>query len=123
MIYVYSDNNGNQLYERAKGMDATKNTDGETSTSITNQGKIYVEGGTGMMVTNAGDPNASGVEVLNENEITVINSGYGMSLGSGDASNVKMTNTGTIHVSGEHATGITQSDANNGVLKFFSHPT
>ena len=120
IIYVHSNNNGIETnYEAAKGMAADASSG--TKTSITNSGTIYVEGGTGMLVTSnpkqASAPSSEkGSVITNEGTIHVINSGFGMSLGGNNASGVKMTNNGTIIASGKNAYGITASDATNGTV-------
>lgn len=120
VIYVHSDNNGEETnYEAAKGMAADASTG--TKTSITNSGTIYVEGGTGMLATSNPKPASAlssekGSVITNEGTIHVINSGFGMSLGGNDASGVKMTNKGTIIASGKNAYGITASDATDGTV-------
>lgn len=113
VIYVHSDNNGEETnYEAAKGMVADASTG--DATTIINKGTIYVEGGTGMLATsNAKDCKS---EITNEGTIHVINSGFGMSLGGNNASGVEMTNTGTIIASGKNAYGITASDATDGTV-------
>lgn len=120
VIYVHSDNNGEETnYEAAKGMAADASTG--TKTSITNSGTIYVEGGTGMLATSNPKPASAlssekGSVITNEGTIHVINSGFGMSLGGNDASGVEMTNKGTIIASGKNAYGITASDATDGTV-------
>lgn len=120
VIYVHSDNNGKEdNYEAAKGMAADASTG--TKTSITNSGTIYVEGGTGMLATSNPKPASAlssekGSVITNEGTIHVINSGFGMSLGGNDASDVEMTNKGTIIASGKNAYGITASDATDGTV-------
>lgn len=120
IIYVHSNNNGIETnYEAAKGMAADASSG--TKTSITNSGTIYVEGGTGMLVTSnpkqASAPSSEKGSVLtNEGTIHVINSGFGMSLGGNNASGVEMTNKGTIIASGKNAYGITASDATDGTV-------
>lgn len=111
VIYVHSDNNGEETnYEAAKGMVADASTG--DATTIINKGTIYVEGGTGMLATSNAKDRKS--EITNEGTIHVINSGFGMSLGGNNASGVEMTNTGTIIASGKNAYGITASDATDG---------
>ena len=111
VIYVHSDNNGEETnYEAAKGMVADASTG--DATTIINKGTIYVEGGTGMLATSNAKDRKS--EITNEGTIHVINSGFGMSLGGKDASGVEMTNEGTIIASGKNAYGITASDATDG---------
>lgn len=111
VIYVHSDNNGEETnYEAAKGMVADASTG--DATTIINKGTIYVEGGTGMLATSNAKDRKS--EITNEGTIHVINSGFGMSLGGKDASGVEMTNKGTIIASGKNAYGITASDATDG---------
>lgn len=113
VIYVHSDNNGEETnYEAAKGMVADASTG--DATTIINKGTIYVEGGTGMLATSNAKDRKS--EITNEGTIHVINSGFGMSLGGNNASGVKMTNTGTIIASGKNAYGITASDATDGTV-------
>lgn len=113
VIYVHSDNNGEETnYEAAKGMVADASTG--VATTIINKGTIYVEGGTGMLATSNAKDRKS--EITNEGTIHVINSGFGMSLGGNDASGVEMTNKGTIIASGKNAYGITASDAKNGAV-------
>lgn len=113
VIYVHSDNNGEETnYEAAKGMVADASTG--DATTIINKGTIYVEGGTGMLATSNAKDRKS--EITNEGTIHVINSGFGMSLGGNDASGVKMTNKGTIIASGKNAYGITASDAKDGTV-------
>lgn len=120
IIYVHSNNNGIETnYEAAKGMAADASTG--TKTSITNSGTIYVEGGTGMLATSNPKPASAlssekGSVITNEGTIHVINSGFGMSLGSNNASGVEMTNKGTIIASGKNAYGITASDATDGTV-------
>lgn len=120
VIYVHSDNNGKEdNYEAAKGMAADASTG--TKTSITNSGTIYVEGGTGMLATSNPKPanalsSEKGSVITNEGTIHVINSGFGMSLGSNNASGLEMTNKGTIIASGKNAYGITASDARDGTV-------
>lgn len=113
VIYVHSDNNGEETnYEAVKGMVADASTG--DATTIINKGTIYVEGGTGMLATsNAKDRKC---EITNEGTIHVVNSGFGMSLGGKDASGVEMTNKGTIIASGKNAYGITASDATDGTV-------
>lgn len=111
VIYVHSDNNGEETnYEAAKGMVADASTG--DATTIINKGTIYVEGGTGMLATSNAKDRKS--EITNEGTIHVVNSGFGMSLGGKDASGVEMTNKGTIIASGKNAYGITASDATDG---------
>lgn len=111
VIYVHSDNNGEETnYEAAKGMVADASTG--DATTIINKGTIYVEGGTGMLATSNAKDRKS--EITNEGTIHVINSGFGMSLGGNNASGVEMTNKGTIIASGKNAYGITASDATDG---------
>lgn len=111
VIYVHSDNNGEETnYEAAKGMVADASTG--DATTIINNGTIYVEGGTGMLATSNAKDRKS--EITNEGTIHVINSGFGMSLGGNNASGVEMTNEGTIIASGKNAYGITASDATDG---------
>ena len=113
VIYVHSDNNGEETnYEAAKGMVADASTG--DATTIINKGTIYVEGGTGMLATSNAKDRKS--EITNEGTIHVINSGFGMSLGGNNASGVEMTNTGTIIASGKNAYGITASDATDGAV-------
>lgn len=113
VIYVHSDNNGEETnYEAAKGMVADASTG--DATTIINKGTIYVEGGTGMLATSNAKDRKS--EITNEGTIHVINSGFGMSLGGNDASGVEMTNKGTIIASGKNAYGITASDAKDGTV-------
>ena len=113
VIYVHSDNNGEETnYEAAKGMVADASTG--DATTIINKGTIYVEGGTGMLATSNAKDRKS--EITNEGTIHVINSGFGMSLGSNNASGVEMTNKGTIIASGKNAYGITASDATDGTV-------
>lgn len=113
VIYVHSDNNGEETnYEAAKGMVADASTG--DATTIINKGTIYVEGGTGMLATSNAKDRKS--EITNEGTIHVINSGFGMSLGGNDASGVEMTNNGTIIASGKNAYGITASDAKDGTV-------
>lgn len=113
VIYVHSDNNGEETnYEAAKGM-VTDASTGD-ATTIINKGTIYVEGGTGMLATSNAKDRKS--EITNEGTIHVVNSGFGMSLGGKDASGVEMTNQGTIIASGENAYGITASDATDGTV-------
>ena len=113
VIYVHSDNNGEETnYEAAKGMVADASTG--DATTIINKGTIYVEGGTGMLATSNAKDRKS--EITNEGTIHVINSGFGMSLGGNDASGVEMTNKGTIIASGKNAYGITASDATDGTV-------
>ena len=113
VIYVHSDNNGEETnYEAAKGMVADASTG--DATTIINKGTIYVEGGTGMLATSNAKDRKS--EITNEGTIHVINSGFGMSLGGKDASGVEMTNKGTIIASGKNAYGITASDAKDGTV-------
>ena len=113
VIYVHSDNNGEETnYEAAKGMVADASTG--DATTIINKGTIYVEGGTGMLATSNAKDRKS--EITNEGTIHVINSGFGMSLGGNDASGVEMTNEGTIIASGKNAYGITASDAKDGTV-------
>lgn len=113
VIYVHSDNNGEETnYEAAKGMVADASTG--DATTIINKGTIYVEGGTGMLATSNAKDRKS--EITNEGTIHVINSGFGMSLGSNNASGVEMTNKGTIIASGKNAYGITASDAKDGTV-------
>lgn len=113
VIYVHSDNNGEETnYEAAKGMVADASTG--DATTIINKGTIYVEGGTGMLATSNAKDRKS--EITNEGTIHVINSGFGMSLGGNNASGVEMTNTGTIIASGKNAYGITASDATDGTV-------
>ena len=113
VIYVHSDNNGEETnYEAAKGMVADASTG--DATTIINKGTIYVEGGTGMLATSNAKDRKS--EITNEGTIHVINSGFGMSLGGKDASGVEMTNKGTIIASGKNAYGITASDATDGTV-------
>lgn len=120
VIYVHSDNNGEETnYEAAKGMAADASTG--TKTSITNSGTIYVEGGTGMLATSnpkqaSSLPSEKSSVITNEGTIHVINSGFGMSLGGNNASGVEMTNKGTIIASGKNAYGITASDAKDGTV-------
>lgn len=111
VIYVHSDNNGEETnYEAAKGMVADASTG--DATTIINKGTIYVEGGTGMLATSNAKDRKS--EITNEGTIHVVNSGFGMSLGGNNASGVEMTNKGTIIASGKNAYGITASDATDG---------
>ena len=111
VIYVHSDNNGEETnYEAAKGMVADASTG--DATTIINKGTMYVEGGTGMLATSNAKDRKS--EITNEGTIHVINSGFGMSLGGNNASGVEMTNKGTIIASGKNAYGITASDATDG---------
>lgn len=111
VIYVHSDNNGEETnYEAAKGMVADASTG--DATTIINKGTIYVEGGTGMLATSNAKDRKS--KITNEGTIHVINSGFGMSLGGNNASGVEMTNKGTIIASGKNAYGITASDATDG---------
>lgn len=111
VIYVHSDNNGEETnYEAAKGMVADASTG--DATTIINKGTIYVKGGTGMLATSNAKDRKS--EITNEGTIHVVNSGFGMSLGGKDASGVEMTNKGTIIASGKNAYGITASDATDG---------
>lgn len=113
VIYVHSDNNGEETnYEAAKGMVADASTG--DATTIINNGTIYVEGGTGMLATSNAKDRKS--EITNEGTIHVINSGFGMSLGGNNASGVEMTNEGTIIASGKNAYGITASDAKDGTV-------
>lgn len=113
VIYVHSDNNGEETnYEAAKGMVADASTG--DATTIINKGTIYVEGGTGMLATSNAKDRKS--EITNEGTIHVINSGFGMSLGGNNASGVEMTNKGTIIASGKNAYGITASDAKGGTV-------
>ena len=113
VIYVHSDNNGEETnYEAAKGMVADASTG--DATTIINKGTIYVEGGTGMLATSNAKDRKS--EITNEGTIHVINSGFGMSLGGNNASGVEMTNQGTIIASGKNAYGITASDATDGTV-------
>lgn len=113
VIYVHSDNNGEETnYEAAKGMVADASTG--DATTIINKGTIYVEGGTGMLATSNAKDRKS--EITNEGTIHVINSGFGMSLGGKDACGVEMTNKGTIIASGKNAYGITASDATDGTV-------
>lgn len=113
VIYVHSDNNGEETnYEAAKGM-VTDASTGD-ATTIINKGTIYVEGGTGMLATSNAKDRKS--EITNEGTIHVVNSGFGMSLGGKDASGVEMTNQGTIIASGKNAYGITASDATDGTV-------
>ena len=113
VIYVHSDNNGEETnYEAAKGMVADASTG--DATTIINKGTIYVEGGTGMLATSNAKDRKS--EITNEGTIHVVNSGFGMSLGGNDASGVEMTNKGTIIASGKNAYGITASDAKDGTV-------
>lgn len=113
VIYVHSDNNGEETnYEAAKGMVADASTG--DATTIINKGTIYVEGGTGMLATSNAKDRKS--EITNEGTIHVINSGFGMSLGGNNASGVEMTNKGTIIASGKNAYGITASDATDGTV-------
>ena len=113
VIYVHSDNNGEETnYEAAKGMVADASTG--DATTIINKGTIYVEGGTGMLATSNAKDRKS--EITNEGTIHVVNSGFGMSLGGKDASGVEMTNKGTIIASGKNAYGITASDAKDGTV-------
>ena len=113
VIYVHSDNNGEETnYEAAKGMVADASTG--DATTIINKGTIYVEGGTGMLATSNAKDRKS--EITNEGTIHVISSGFGMSLGGNDASGVEMTNEGTIIASGKNAYGITASDAKDGTV-------
>lgn len=113
VIYVHSDNNGEETnYEAAKGMVADASTG--DATTIINKGTIYVEGGTGMLATSNAKDRKS--EITNEGTIHVVNSGFGMSLGGKDASGVEMTNQGTIIASGKNAYGITASDATDGTV-------
>lgn len=113
VIYVHSDNNGEETnYEAAKGMVADASTG--DATTIINKGTIYVEGGTGMLATSNAKDRKS--EITNEGTIHVVNSGFGMSLGGKDASGVEMTNKGTIIASGKNAYGITASDATDGTV-------
>lgn len=113
VIYVHSDNNGEETnYEAAKGMVADASTG--DATTIINKGTIYVEGGTGMLATSNAKERKS--EITNEGTIHVVNSGFGMSLGGKDASGVEMTNKGTIIASGKNAYGITASDATDGTV-------
>lgn len=113
VIYVHSDNNGEETnYEAAKGMVADASTG--DATTIINKGTIYVEGGTGMLATSNAKDRKS--EITNEGTIHVINSGFGMSLGGNNASGVEMTNKGTIIASGKNAYGITASDATDGAV-------
>lgn len=113
VIYVHSDNNGEETnYEAAKGMVADTSTG--DATTIINKGTIYVEGGTGMLATSNAKDRKS--EITNEGTIHVISSGFGMSLGGNDASGVEMTNEGTIIASGKNAYGITASDAKDGTV-------
>lgn len=118
VIYVHSDNNGEETnYEAAKGMVADASTG--DATTIVNKGTIYVKGGTGMLATSNPKPASAlssekGSVITNEGTIHVINSGFGMSLGGNDASGVEMTNKGTIIASGKNAYGITASDATDG---------
>lgn len=113
VIYVHSDNNGEETnYEAAKGMVADASTG--DATTIINKGTIYVEGGTGMLATSNAKDRKS--EITNEGTIHVINSGFGMSLGGNNASGVEMTNQGTIIASGKNAYGITASDAKDGAV-------
>ena len=113
VIYVHSDNNGEETnYEAAKGMVADASTG--DATTIINKGTIYVEGGTGMLATSNAKDRKS--EITNEGTIHVVNSGFGMSLGGKDASGVEMTNNGTIIASGKNAYGITASDAKDGTV-------
>lgn len=113
VIYVHSDNNGEETnYEAAKGMVADASTG--DATTIINKGTIYVEGGTGMLATSNAKDRKS--EITNEGTIHVINSGFGMSLGGNNASGVEMTNEGTIIASGKNAYGITASDATDGTV-------
>lgn len=113
VIYVHSDNNGEETnYEAAKGMVADASTG--DATTIINKGTIYVEGGTGMLATSNAKDRKS--EITNEGTIHVINSGFGMSFGGNDASGVEMTNKGTIIASGKNAYGITASDAKDGTV-------
>lgn len=113
VIYVHSDNNGEETnYEAAKGMVADASTG--DATTIVNKGTIYVKGGTGMLATSNAKDRKS--EITNEGTIHVINSGFGMSLGGKDASGVEMTNKGTIIASGKNAYGITASDAKDGTV-------
>lgn len=113
VIYVHSDNNGEETnYEAAKGMVADASTG--DATTIINKGTIYVKGGTGMLATSNAKDRKS--EITNEGTIHVINSGFGMSLGGKDASGVEMTNMGTIIASGKNAYGITASDATDGTV-------
>lgn len=118
VIYVHSDNNGEETnYEAAKGMVADASTG--DATTIINKGTIYVEGGTGMLATSnpkqaSALSSEKGSVITNEGTIHVINSGFGMSLGGNNASGVEMTNKGTIIASGKNAYGITASDATDG---------
>lgn len=113
VIYVHTDNNGEETnYEAAKGMVADASTG--DATTIINKGTIYVEGGTGMLATSNAKDRKS--EITNEGTIHVVNSGFGMSLGGKDASGVEMTNKGTIIASGKNAYGITASDATDGTV-------
>lgn len=113
VIYVHSDNNGEETnYEAAKGMVADASTG--DATTIINKGTIYVEGGTGMLATSNAKDRKS--EITNKGTIHVINSGFGMSLGGNNASGVEMTNKGTIIASGKNAYGITASDATDGTV-------
>ena len=113
VIYVHSDNNGEETnYEAAKGMVADASTG--DATTIINKGTIYVEGGTGMLATSNAKDRKS--EITNEGTIHLVNSGFGMSLGGKDASGVEMTNKGTIIASGKNAYGITASDATDGTV-------
>lgn len=113
VIYVHSDNNGEETnYEAAKGMVADASTG--DATTIVNKGTIYVKGGTGMLATSNAKDRKS--EITNEGTIHVVNSGFGMSLGGKDASGVEMTNKGTIIASGKNAYGITASDAKDGTV-------
>ena len=113
VIYVHSDNNGEETnYEAAKGMVADASTG--DATTIINKGTIYVEGGTGMLATSNAKDRKS--EITNKGTIHVINSGFGMSLGGNNASGVEMTNKGTIIASGKNAYGITASDAKDGTV-------
>lgn len=113
VIYVHSDNNGEETnYEAAKGMVADASTG--DATTIINKGTIYVEGGTGMLATSNAKDRKS--EITNEGTIHVVNSGFGMSLGGNNASGVEMTNKGTIIASGKNAYGITASDATDGTV-------
>ena len=115
-IYVqYKDVSSNLInFESAKGMVATANGSSESKSTIQNNSKIVVQGGTGMMVSDGGAGKYA--SVINNGEIEVYDAGFGMSFGKGDVSGVDMTNTGTISVSGSHAIGVSLSDANQGTF-------